>query len=101
MVEYKTAKQKKTFYNSGSWKSLRKQALERDNYECQVCKRAGSYNHGQNVHHIKEIEFFPKLALELDNLETLCINCHNQEHGRTFDKLRQNPNKKQWNDEKW
>ncbi|MED2061030.1 HNH endonuclease, partial [Bacillus thuringiensis] len=49
------------------------------------------------VHHIKELEHHPELALEKDNLETVCVDCHNKEHGRTFEKK---PNK--WeNDEKW
>ncbi|PEU72993.1 alpha/beta hydrolase, partial [Bacillus thuringiensis] len=44
-----------------------------------------------------ELEHHPELALEIDNLETVCVDCHNKEHGRTFEKK---PNK--WeNDEKW
>lgn len=32
MQEYKTIEQKRKFYNSGSWKKLRKQVKERDNF---------------------------------------------------------------------
>ncbi|MRX70857.1 HNH endonuclease [Bacillus lacus] len=102
MTEYKSKEQKKKFYNSKSWKELRLLALDRDNRECQECKRQGKFNHGQNVHHIKEIYFYPELALDLDNLETVCINCHNIEHKRTFAHI--NPNKstkKIWQDERW
>ncbi|PYE87147.1 HNH endonuclease, partial [Bacillus sp. 196mf] len=71
------------FYKHRYWyKHIRLQALERDNYECQSCKRLGKYSKGCNVHHIKELRDRPDLGYELDNLETLCIQCHNFEHGK-------------------
>ncbi|MDX8359815.1 HNH endonuclease signature motif containing protein [Cytobacillus sp. IB215316] len=102
---YKTKEQKKKFYKSGAWQSTRMKALERDNYECQECKRQGRVytdNHDPDKHkrldvdHIKEIYTHPELALELDNLETLCVKCHNKKH-RRFSKSK----KKEWDDEKW
>lgn len=105
---FKDEAAKKTFYRSVSWKKLRLLALDRDNYECQECKRQGrvtvdsTKTEGErktiklNVHHIKEIEFHPELALELDNLETVCLYHHNVEHGRIF-KTKENL----WPDEKW
>lgn len=92
--EYKTKEQKRKFYNSSEWIKLRNAALNRDNYECQECKRLGGVHadsfkvEGEkksielNVHHIKEIEDYPELALELDNLETLCLDHHNETHDR-------------------
>ncbi|MDX8288845.1 HNH endonuclease [Metabacillus indicus] len=109
MAEYKTLEQKRKFYKSKEWQTLRKAALERDNHECQKCKREGKVHvdsikvDGQrksvelNVHHKYEIEQFPKLALIFENLETLCLNCHNETHERVFG----NEKKKKWNDEKW
>lgn len=110
MAEFKTEKQKKTFYNSSRWIGLRKIALMRDNHECQHCKEQGlvhadsTKEEGKhksvelNVHHIKEIEHHPELAEELDNLVTLCIECHNKVHGKGFKP--QKPNL--WeHDEKW
>lgn len=70
------------FYQWSAWRSLRQQALKRDNYECQTCKRAGKYSKAQNVHHLKEVKQHPELALTLDNLECICIICHNKEHER-------------------
>lgn len=98
-AEYKTKEQKKKFYNSAAWKKLRLVALKRDNYECQECKREGLFKKGQNVHHIKEIYHHPEAALELDNLETVCIDCHNKEHDRIFNNNFQK--KVDWKDEKW
>jgi 5-methylcytosine-specific restriction enzyme A len=108
MSEYKTKAQKFKFYNSKDWNTVRKQALMRDNYECQMCKRNG-YVHvdskkvdGErkkielNVHHVKEIEHHPDLALELDNTMTVCVPCHNLIHEKGF-----KPKEKEWDDEKW
>jgi 5-methylcytosine-specific restriction enzyme A len=87
------------FYKSKEWRSLRKVALQRDHYECQSCKRKGKYRKGQNVHHMKELKEHPALALTLDNLETLCIPCHNEEHER-LDKVN-NKRPKFINEERW
>lgn len=107
---YKTKEQKRKFYDSGEWKQLREEAKVRDNYECQPCKRAGrvtidlgEYSEGAKrkkiqlvVHHVKEIYHHPELALDLDNLETVCVECHNKEHGRDF-----KSKKLKWDDEWW
>jgi 5-methylcytosine-specific restriction endonuclease McrA len=97
MAEYKTYEQKMQFYKSGNWQSIRQQALERDNFECQECKRQGKVktNVRLDVDHIKEIETHPELALELDNLQVLCVWHHNEKHGRFSKK------ENKWNDEKW
>ncbi|AVP48417.1 HNH endonuclease [Bacillus thuringiensis] len=71
------------FYKHPYWRrNIRIKALERDNGECQECKRKGKYSKGRNVHHIKELRDRPDLAYILSNLETLCIQCHNKEHGK-------------------
>ena len=78
MNEYKTKQQKRKFYDSSEWKRIREQVKKRDNYECQECKRNGSVRMDTNeysksakrkkiqlvVHHIKELEHHPELALE-------------------------------------
>jgi 5-methylcytosine-specific restriction enzyme A len=107
---YKTRQQKRKFYDSEEWKLIREEVKKRDNYECQECKRNGYVTIDTNeysekakrkkiqlvVHHIKELEDHPELALDMDNLETLCVNCHNRIHGRVFE-----PAKPKWDDEKW
>jgi 5-methylcytosine-specific restriction enzyme A len=108
--EYKSKEQKRKFYDSGSWKQLREVIKKRDNYECQECKRQGrvtndTYEYSESakrkkiqlvVHHIKELEHHPKLALDIHNLETVCVDCHNREHNRSF-----GSKKTKWNDEMW
>ncbi len=108
---YKTPEQKRKFYDGKEWKQLREEAKDRDNHECQECKRNASVGIDTNeysekagrkkialvVDHIKELEDHPELALEIDNLETLCVRCHNVKHGRVFV-----PNVNKWAaDERW
>ncbi|WP_188453786.1 HNH endonuclease signature motif containing protein [Virgibacillus oceani] len=91
------------FYQCPAWygnNGIRQQALERDNYECQECKRQGKVSPAQNVHHLKEVKDFPELALVLDNTESVCINCHNKEHKR-LEKYIRKKKPKFWNDERW
>ena len=91
---------------------MREAIKRRDNYECQECKRKGDLTidmkeRNKNdrkkialvVDHIKELEHHPELALDPDNLETLCVNCHNKKHGRYFTNFIMN--KPKWNDERW
>jgi hypothetical protein len=69
-------------YYDPNWEEQRRTALERDNYTCQKC---GSPQKGRehDVHHIIP---FHKFGLEryleansLNNLITLCLNCHRKE----------------------
>lgn len=87
------------FYWSSPWRSLRSVINQRDNYECQVCKSMGKVtlkieSSKLIVHHIKPLEYYPDLALEPDNLLTVCQSCHNQIHfNAAFS------NAKSWDDE--
>lgn len=93
---------------------MRPKILERDNHECQDCKKLGKVVTDTNeysekakrkkiqlvVDHIKELEDYPELALDEENLQTLCVNCHNKKHGRYFRRFVWKVNK--WaHDEKW
>ena len=78
------------FYNSPSWKQLRKQVLEMDKYECQRCNEQGRYSRATTVHHVNYVKNHPELALEIyymwqgkrkRNLLSLCHDCHEEIHG--------------------
>lgn len=81
-----TKEQRTAFYNSTKWRVLRNHILERDNHECQWCKANGlvvtDMNTVLEVDHIKELEYYPELRFDEDNLRTLCKDCHNKRHGR-------------------
>lgn len=69
----------KQFYDSKLWKQQRLHALHRDNYQCQDCPAQA-----QEVHHIVELTAANindyNIALGLDNLVSLCHNCHTKRH---------------------
>lgn len=73
-------KHMKEFYTSPQWKSKRAAILARDGYMCQRCKRYGRQREATTVHHIKHYDEYPELALESDNLISLCEACHNFFH---------------------
>ncbi|KGR88715.1 HNH endonuclease [Lysinibacillus odysseyi] len=103
MPEYKTTEQKRKFYKSKEWRTLRERILKEQNYECQECKRLGlvklhdpTKHKSLDIDHVNEIETHPELALEPSNLRVLCIPHHNAKHGR----YQRKPNK--WEaDERW
>lgn len=64
------------FYQGRPWKLVRVHVLQRDHYQCQVCKKAWA----NTVHHIIPREERPDLALEESNLQAICALCHNQQH---------------------
>ncbi len=109
-----TDKEVKAFYNSSKWKQKRIDILTRDCWECQDCRkrleeaaRNGTKLRGRDskiwraeeVHHIKELKEHPDLALEDDNLVSLCIQCHNIRHGRNQYKFVKR--KKRLTEERW
>ena len=108
-IDVSTRDSRKEFYNSPEWKKIRIEVLERDHYECQWCAAEGrvTSNKGYNrktleVDHIKELEYYPELALEIDNLRTLCKHHHNQRHKRfEFKRDKQKPNRTFRDDEWW
>ena len=67
------------FYKSALWEKTREIALRRDKYLCVHCGRPAEV-----VHHIEHLTLEnvndPSVSLNLDNLESLCSDCHFQEH---------------------
>lgn len=65
--------------NHGNWKGgglayAKKKAKQRDNYTCQKCGfREDAI---MQVDHIKPKKLFPEFRILLENLVTLCPNCH-------------------------
>jgi thymidylate synthase (FAD) len=56
-------------------KDLRPQVFARDNYQCRLC---GIVSKQLDAHHILPIWARPDLALDMNNLVTLCRPCHKQ-----------------------
>lgn len=68
-----------SFYNSKDWRVLARVALQRDGYRCVKCQAIAS-----EVDHIIPIQTGEgwEKRLDLDNLQSLCVRCHNEKHRR-------------------
>lgn len=64
------------FYHKPVWRRLRLLALQRDHYLCQLRISPKCTRIATEVHHIKALEDFPELGLDLDNLTSCCWWCH-------------------------
>ena len=69
-----------SFYKTKEWKVTREFVLARDNYLCQRCKDNKTFTEANFVHHIKELRDFKELALDVNNLISLCQSCHSIVH---------------------
>lgn len=73
-----------SFYNSKEWRRVSAAYLSSKLYICERCGKPAQICHHKkwlnesNVHD-------PETALSFDNLEALCIECHNAEHGLRHD----------------
>ena len=72
------------FYSSKAWQECRNEYMKRAHYLCENCLRKGIYKPAEIVHHIIEIDPItierPEIALNFDNLEAVCRECHNELH---------------------
>lgn len=73
------------FYGSPAWKNCREAAKKRDQYLCVDCMKRGRLTPAEEVHHIIELTpeniSDPSISLSLDNLVSLCRECHKARHG--------------------
>lgn len=79
----------RTFYQSRLWRNKREQVRGRDNYECQMCMEDGEVGDGDVVHHIEHLRDRIDLALDEDNLVTLCYYHHNVVHPEKLNKKKE------------
>lgn len=75
-----TREETEAFYVSKAWRRKKKAILRRDHYQCQLCKRYGRLTEAKIVHHKLELAEYPELALDDDNLISVCRACHNKLH---------------------
>lgn len=73
-----------SFYNGVRWRRLRQMFLNR-NPLCVDCSKAGRLTPASQAHHIEERKDRPELAYEWDNLESVCLSCHNAKRGKRHD----------------
>ncbi|PLR93200.1 HNH endonuclease [Bacillus sp. T33-2] len=78
--KYKRNQEARAFYKSTAWEKCRDVVLRRDHYLCQECYRNKKVTPADLVHHIVELLNDWDMALDPDNLESLCHSCHNRKH---------------------
>lgn len=76
----------RSFYHSTPWKKVREYVVSRDRGLCQRCMRLNRVNVGEIVHHKTPLTprniDDPSIALNPDNLEYVCKECHEIIHGK-------------------
>ena len=72
------------FYSSKAWQDCRNEYAKRAHHLCENCLRKGIYKPGVIVHHVEELTpaniHRPEVALNPDNLQLLCRDCHAEIH---------------------
>ena len=72
------------FYHTMAWRNCRNAYMSQVGGLCEQCKKRGLIVPAKFVHHKIELSATtindPDIALNYDNLEALCINCHAQAH---------------------
>lgn len=84
----------KKFYGSKAWKECRKSFIQTrisiDGATCQRCKEVRGYI----IDHIEEVNITnindPLITLNHDNLQYLCLECHNKKTFGKYSILREN-----------
>ncbi|MGU9954274.1 HNH endonuclease [Limosilactobacillus fermentum] len=72
-----TKREQYNFYRTKQWSHLRQQVLDRDHYLCRYCQAIGKLTpNSKIVDHIRPIEIFPDDKDNINNLATICWQCH-------------------------
>lgn len=76
-------KEQQDFYWSRAWQNERRLYKQRQPF-CERCLMLGIYKPTEIVHHREHLDEKKvkdaKVALNFENLEALCMDCHNKEH---------------------
>ena len=74
----------KRFYSSKAWQDCRNERMKMSHHLCDNCLAKGIYKPAKYVHHVEELTPFnihrPEVALNFDNLQCVCVECHNEIH---------------------
>ena len=67
------------FYKTRAWKECSRGYMQSKNYVCERCGQPASICHHKKWLNNQNFTN-PEIALNWDNLECLCMDCHNTEH---------------------
>lgn len=66
----------KEYLRTDSWRALRKQVFKRDKHRCVRCGYIGNKKQAHHTHY----EGIYELKFSIDQLETVCVDCHTKIH---------------------
>lgn len=76
--------EQRAFYKSTAWQQCRAAYISYRGGLCERCMANGVITPGKIVHHREYIQMDnmddPEILLSFQNLELLCLDCHNKEH---------------------
>lgn len=72
------------FYSGKAWRRVSAAYMSSKNYVCERCGKPAVICHHKKWLDDRNVND-PKIALSFDNLEALCLECHNAEHGLKHD----------------
>lgn len=70
----------KAFYHSKEWRKCQAAFMQSKNYTCERCGQLALIAH-HKIHISPANINDPNITLNWDNLQALCLDCHNAEHG--------------------
>lgn len=70
---------RKSFYKTTKWKKCRDTYYAKEHGVCERCGGLGVIVH-HKIYLTDENYLDPNISLNFDNLELLCMDCHNNEH---------------------
>lgn len=76
--------ERKQFYSSKMWQVCRNAYAKSKKNLCELCLAEGRLTYGEIVHHKKHLNddnfTDPSVALDWNNLQLLCRDCHAKQH---------------------
>jgi hypothetical protein len=83
LQERKTAiEEAERFYSSPEWKILREKVIIEKGRICVICYKIIRRDFNLTVDHIRPRSKFPKLSLDIDNLQVMCRSCNSSKGDR-------------------
>ena len=76
-LDFNTREGRQAFYQSKEWRILRRFMLSKEPL-CDHCLNKDRITPASEVHHKRDIQYAPQLRLDVNNLTTLCKECHSK-----------------------
>ncbi len=72
----RSPKKRTDFYSSNAWRAVRYEAIKRSKGRCEACGMSPDDGAKLHADHVKPRSKHPRLALELSNVQILCLDCN-------------------------